>query len=43
MNTYKIKWVNTGRIETLTGFDLKNAFNNAGLLMWYGTDKYVVL
>lgn len=43
MNTYKIKWLNTGRVETLKGYNLKNAFNNAGLLIWYKTDKYAVI
>ena len=43
MNKYKIKWVNTGRIEILCGIDLKHAFECEGISMWYGTDKYVVL
>jgi len=35
MKKFKIKWINTGRIETLEGYDLYHAFVRAGLQIWY--------
>lgn len=43
MNIYKIKWKNTGRVEELKGYTLKDAFIKAGLWHWFESDKYILL